>query len=56
MLDPTGVLVADICAGVNLSGNIFRGVSDAKNVNVVQSFKTLARNVQVKDILLAEQQ
>jgi hypothetical protein len=30
MLDPTGVLAADICAGINLDGDIFRGISDAK--------------------------
>lgn len=56
MLDPTGVLAADMCSGVNLQGNVFRGISDAKNVSVIQSFKKLSRNVKVKDILLAEQQ
>jgi len=35
MLDPTGVLAADINSGINLSGNVFRGISDAKEVTVV---------------------
>jgi len=56
MLDPTGVLTADICSGVNLSGDVFRGISDAKNISIVQSFKKLSRHVNVKDLLLAEQQ
>jgi hypothetical protein len=56
MLDPTGVIAADMCAGVNLSGDLFRGISDAKSVSVVQSFKNISRNVVIKDILLAEQQ
>jgi len=55
MLDPTGVIVADVCSGVNLSGDLFRGISDAKSVSVVQSFKKIARSANVKDILLSEQ-
>ncbi len=55
MLDPTGVIVADVCSGVNLSGDIFRGISDAKQVTVVQSLKKIARQVNVKDLLLSEQ-
>jgi len=55
MLDPTGVIVADICSGVSLPGDLFRGISDAKNVSVVQSFKKIARSVNVKDLLLSEQ-
>jgi hypothetical protein len=54
MLDPTGVIVADICSGVSLPGDLFRGISDAKNVSVVQSFKKIARSVNVKDLLLSE--
>ena len=55
MLDPTGVIVADVCSGVNLSGDLFRGISDAKSVSVVQSLKKIARSANVKDILLSEQ-
>lgn len=55
MLDPTGVIVADVCSGVNLPGDLFRGISDAKNVSVVQSFKKIARSANVKDLLLSEQ-
>ena len=56
MIDPTGVIAADVCEGIDLSGNIFRGVSDAKQVNVVQSFKKISRSTVIKDLLLAEQQ
>lgn len=35
MLDPTGVLAADINSGINLPGDVFRGISDAREVNVV---------------------
>jgi len=54
MLDPTGVIAADICAGTDLPGEIFRGVSDARNVSVVQSLKSISRSVAIRDLLLAE--
>lgn len=56
LLDPTGVLAADVCTGVNLPGDIFRGISDAKMVSVVPSFKEIRKQVSIKDVLLAEQQ
>lgn len=56
MLDPTGVIAADMMSGVNLSGDLFRGISDARSVSVVQSFKPMSRGTSIKDVLLAEQQ
>jgi hypothetical protein len=56
MLDPTGVITADVMSGVNLPGNLFRGISDARAVSVVPSFKAITRRTSIKDILLAEQQ
>jgi len=56
MLDPTGVITADVMSGVNLAGDLFRGISDARAVSVVQSFKPITRGTSIRDVLLAEQQ
>jgi hypothetical protein len=54
--DPTGVLCAEVIEGINLAGTFMRGVSDCKNVKVLQTFKEMRQNQDYRNLLLAEQQ
>jgi hypothetical protein len=53
--DPTGVITADIREGLDLDSQFFTGVSDAANVRVQMSVRTVARTLNINNLLFAEQ-